>query len=228
MSDLVTAAKTLRALGDDDDGLKCVESDPAEIQRSALKKIRRAAGPAVAAFTMGILKYPRRAQGALMDALYAARSTLYAADAESLFFRQGSAGGNKSAVMGRSMINRRSSTASVGASTTQGTLAARRVGIEMLREYGAQVGDDEDLGRTRFELTVAGGGMQPTAAAMRLEPTEVSNVDHQRRVDAAVGEASRMHAQAAGSDGSSGGERSSASSRSRSSGARARANPRWL
>ena len=79
MSDLVTAAKTLRALGDDDDGLKCVESDPAEIQRSALKKIRRAAGPAVAAFTMGILKYPRRAQGALMDALYAARSTLYAA-----------------------------------------------------------------------------------------------------------------------------------------------------
>ena len=37
-----------------------------------------------------------------------------------------------------------------------------------------------------------------------------------------------MHAQAAGSDGSSGGERSSASSRSRGSGARARANPRWL
>ena len=70
MSDLVTAAKTLKALGDDDDGLKCVESDPPEIQRSALKKIRRAAGPAVAAFTMGILKYPRRAQGALMDALY--------------------------------------------------------------------------------------------------------------------------------------------------------------
>ena len=137
MSDLVTAAKTLKALGDDDDGLKCVESDPPEIQRSALKKIRRAAGPAVAAFTMGILKYPRRAQGALMDALYAARSTLYAADAESLFFRQGSGGGNKSAVMGKSMINRRSSTASVGASTTQGTLAARRVGIEMLREYGA-------------------------------------------------------------------------------------------
>ena len=79
MSDLVTAAKTLKALGDDDDGLKCVESDPPEIQRSALKKIRRAAGPAVAAFTMGILNYPRRAQGALMDALYAARSTLYAA-----------------------------------------------------------------------------------------------------------------------------------------------------
>ena len=44
MSDLVTAAKTLRALGDGDEGLKCVESDPPEIQRSALKKIRRAAG----------------------------------------------------------------------------------------------------------------------------------------------------------------------------------------
>ena len=46
MSYLVTAAKTPKALGDDDDGLKCVESDPPEIQRSALKKIRRAAGPA--------------------------------------------------------------------------------------------------------------------------------------------------------------------------------------
>ena len=222
MSDLVTAAKTLKALGDDDDGLKCVESDPPEIQRSALKKIRRAAGPAVAAFTMGILKYPRRAQGALMDALYAARSTLYAADAESLFFRQGSGGGNKSAVMGKSMINRRSSTASVGASTTQGTLAARRVGIEMLREYGAQVGDDEDLGRTKFELTVATGGLQPAAAAMGLESKEVSRADHQRRVDAAVLEASRMHAQ---SDGS---ERSSNSGRSRGPGPRVRENPRWL
>ena len=126
---------TLKALGEGDEGLKCVESDPPEIQRSALKKIRRAAGPAVAAFTMGILKYPRRAQGALMDALYAARSTLYAADAESLFFRRGSDSGNKSAVMGKSMINRRSSTNSMGASTTQGALAARRVGIEMLREY---------------------------------------------------------------------------------------------
>ena len=94
MSDLVTAAKTLKALGDGDEGLKCVESDPPEIQRSALKKIRRAAGPAVAAFTMGILKYPRRAQGVLMDALFAARSTLYAADAESLFFRRGSDSGD--------------------------------------------------------------------------------------------------------------------------------------
>ena len=73
------------------------------------------------------------------------------------------------------MINRRSSTASAGASTTQGTLAARRVGIEMLREYGAQVGDDEDLGRKKLELTVAGGGMQPTAAAVRLESREVSS-----------------------------------------------------
>ena len=123
MSDLVTAAKTLRALGDGDEGLKCVESDPPEIQRTALKKIRRAAGPAVAAFTMGILKYPRRAQGVLMDALHAARSTLYAADAESLFFRQGSDNENKSVVMGKSMINRCSSTNSVGASTTQGALA---------------------------------------------------------------------------------------------------------
>lgn len=166
MSDLVTAAKTLRALGDGDEGLKCVESDPPEIQRTALKKIRRAAGPAVAAFTMGILKYPRRAQGVLMDALHAARSTLYAADAESLFFRQGSDNENKSVVMGKSMINRRSSTNSVGASTTQGTLAARRVGIEMLREHGARVGDNEDLGRTKFELTVAGGQMQPAAMAM--------------------------------------------------------------
>ena len=183
MSDLVTAAKTLRALGDGDEGLKCVESDPPEIQRTALKKIRRAAGPAVAAFTMGILKYPRRAQGVLMDALHAARSTLYAADAESLFFRQGSDNENKSVVMGKSMINRRSSTNSVGASTTQGTLAARCVGIEMLREHGARVGNNEDLGRTKFELTVAGGQMRPWNFRSRFnaEQAKASSMERELR-----------------------------------------------
>ena len=74
MTDIVSAAKTLKALGDDGEALRCVEADPTEVQRMALKRVGKAAGPVVGMFVMGMLEYPRRKQKVLLDAVYAARS----------------------------------------------------------------------------------------------------------------------------------------------------------
>ena len=51
MTDLVSAAKTLKALGDDGNALRCVEADPTEVQRMALKKVGKAAGPVAVSYT---------------------------------------------------------------------------------------------------------------------------------------------------------------------------------
>ena len=56
MTDITTATKTLKAIGEGGEALRCKESDSAEVQRQSLKKIRRAAGPAVSAFIMGVLR----------------------------------------------------------------------------------------------------------------------------------------------------------------------------
>ena len=156
MTDLVSAAKTLKALGDDGNALRCVEADPTEVQRMALKKVGKAAGPVVGMFVMGLFEYPRRKQKVLLDAVYAARMQLFAANGRDLFFRRSNEGAGGVGGAEQSVLNRRATDDGVGADVTRGTLAARRKGIQMLREYGLDVSDDEDLGNTRFELTVVG------------------------------------------------------------------------
>ena len=160
MTDLVSAAKTLKALGDDGNALRCVEADPTEVQRMALKKVGKAAGPVVGMFVMGLFEYPRRKQKVLLDAVYAARMQLFAANGRDLFFRRSNEGAGGVGGLEQSVLNRRATDDGVGADVTRGTLAARRMGIQMLREYGLDVSDDEDLGNTRFELTVVGTNVQ--------------------------------------------------------------------
>ena len=47
MADLVGASKNLKARGTDGEPLRCVETDPAEVQRMALEKVGTAAGTGV-------------------------------------------------------------------------------------------------------------------------------------------------------------------------------------
>ena len=47
MADLVSASKTLKALGKNGEALKCVESDPSEVLRESLKTVGKAAGPII-------------------------------------------------------------------------------------------------------------------------------------------------------------------------------------
>ena len=161
MTDVVEAAKILKALGNDGEPLRCVEADPSEVQRKQLKTLRKAVPSAIGSFIMGVLEYPRRKQRVILDAVYAARATLYAANADSKFFRSGSGSADGQPSAGNSVLNRRATSDGVGARVTQGTLAARRIGIEMLREFGLDVGDHEDLGGTRFEIEVVEAASQP-------------------------------------------------------------------
>ena len=156
----MSASKTLKALGKDGEPLKCVESDPSEELRESLKTVGKAAGPVIGSFIMGLFEHPRRKQGVILDAVFAARTKLFAANARSMFFRKSTEGGGAGGQLEESVLNRRATDDGVGAIVTQGTLAARKTGIEMLREYGLQVGNDEDLGNTKFELTVIEGAVQ--------------------------------------------------------------------
>lgn len=206
MADLVGASKTLKALGTDGEPLKCVEADPTEVQRMALKKVGKAAGPVVGMFVMGLFEYPRRKQKVLLDAVYAARMQLFAANGRDLFFRRSDEGAGGVGGVEQSVLNRRATDDGVGADVTRGTLAARKSGVQMLREYGLNVSDDEDLGNTRFELTVAGADVmqesRPGRAVAGMFRAPVGGVElpaggvpdkiegHAERVDATVREAS--------------------------------------
>ena len=108
MTDIVSAAKTLKALGDDGEALRCVEADPTEVQRMALKRAGKAAGPVVGMFAMGLLEYPRRKQKVLLDAVYAARMQLFAANGRDLFFRKSDEGTGGVGGVEQSVLSRRS------------------------------------------------------------------------------------------------------------------------
>ena len=131
-----------------------------------------------------------------MRYIHASRTTLFAANAESKFFRQGAENGDDVSGMAAAAISRRAAESAADVPTKQGLLAARRAGIGMLREYGLEVGDNEELGGTRFELMVAPSAEGMSDQVGRMEPLQGRaggpSVFDPDRVDRAVEEASRV------------------------------------
>ena len=98
--------------------------------------------------------------------------------------------------MAAAAISRRAAESAADVPTKQGLLAARRAGIGMLRQYGLEVGDNEELGGTRFELMVAPSAEGMSDQVGRMEPLRgragCPSVFDPDRVDRAVEEASRV------------------------------------
>ena len=172
MLNLASAAKALKAISEDGEALRCVEHAPAEERRAVLKDIRKLAGPICMSFMMGELEWPRKRQGVIMDAVMASRITLVASNAETKFVMTEQEEGDEADATASAALSQRAADDLAELKTTQGLLAARRNALSMLRTYGLDVRDDEDLGRTRFELTVlASGGAQaqPVSGHNRAE-----------------------------------------------------------
>ena len=168
MLNLASAAKALKAISEDGDALRCVEHAPAEERRAVLKDIRKLAGPICMSFMMGEMEWPRKKQGVIMDAVMASRITLVASNAETKFVLTDPDEGDEAGGTASAALSRRAASDLSELKTTQGLLAARRNALAMLRDYGLEVREDEDLGRTRFELTMVGGaGTQVQGASGR-------------------------------------------------------------